>query len=200
VKRMVIFDLAEVLCRGLPGADRQLAQVFSIPPEEILPGLRGEIMNDYCRGLMTEDDLWRRTMEKCGWSGEISRARRVLRENMIVKVAGTEGILRELAAAGHRTFLLSDHGREWIAHLLGAHDFFGIFERLFWSFDLGSIKQERVTFEKVLAELGSPPPAEVVFIDDAAPNIETARSVGIDAVRFTDAEALRAELRERGLL
>jgi HAD superfamily hydrolase (TIGR01509 family) len=200
VPRTVIFDLAEVLCRGLPGAERRLAEVFSVPPEEILPGLRGEIMNDYCRGRMTEEDLWRRTMERCGWRGEVSRAKRVLRENMGVKIPGAEEILRELAAAGHRAFLLSDHGREWIAHLLGVHDFFRVFERLFWSFELSSIKAERVTFEKVLAELGSPPPGEVIFVDDSAANVEVARSLGIDAVRFTDAAALRAELTNRRLL
>jgi 2-haloacid dehalogenase len=177
-----------------------LAEVFSVPVETVLPGMAGEIMDDYCRGRMTEDRFWGRTCAKNDWSGDLAAARRVLRENMHVKIPGTEELLRELAARNRAVYLLSDHGREWIDHLLGVHDFFGVFERRFWSFELGSIKRERITFEKVLAELGSPPPREVVFVDDAAPNIEVARSTGIDAILFTGAEDLRAALTERKLI
>jgi HAD superfamily hydrolase (TIGR01509 family) len=195
----VIFDLAEVLCRGLPGAEPALAAVFSVPPEEILPGLHGRIMDDYCRGLKTEDAFWTETCARNGWSGDVGAAGRELRENMRIPIDGTGAVLRELAAAGVPCFLLSDHGREWIDRLLGLHDFFGLFRRRFWSFELGSIKRERVTFERVLAELGAPDPAQVVFIDDFPPNIEMARSAGIDAIRFTGAAPLRGELRRRGM-
>jgi FMN phosphatase YigB (HAD superfamily) len=39
-----------------------------------------------------------------------------------------------------------------------------------------------------------------VFIDDHAPNVEAAAALGIRAIRFTDAETLRTELRALGLL
>jgi 2-haloacid dehalogenase len=162
--------------------------------------MAGEIMDDYCRGRMPESEFWRRTCARNGWQGDTRAAGRALRENMHEMIPGTRKVLEDLCAAGHEPYLLSDHGREWIDHLLGVHSFFEVFERRFWSFELGSIKRERATFEKVLAELGSPPPQEVVFVDDAAPNIEVARSTGIDAILFTGAEQLRAELRRRQLI
>jgi 2-haloacid dehalogenase len=39
-----------------------------------------------------------------------------------------------------------------------------------------------------------------VFVDDSAANVAAAAALGIDAIRFTDAAALRAALVSRGLL
>ena len=41
---------------------------------------------------------------------------------------------------------------------------------------------------------------DTVFIDDAPRNVEAAASLGMHAVRFTDAAALRAALVDLGLL
>ena len=38
------------------------------------------------------------------------------------------------------------------------------------------------------------------FVDDAPGNVTAARDAGMDAVQFTDAAALRDQLRSRGLL
>jgi len=160
----------------------------------------GEVMDDYCRGHMTEDEFWSRTCERNAWKGDIPAAKRALRDNMRVAVPGTEELLREVASRGSRAFLLSDHGREWIDDLLEVHDFFEVFERRFFSFDLGSIKTERLTFERVLSELGAPEPGSVFFADDRPANIETALLTGIDAVQFTNAAGLRRQLEERNLL
>jgi HAD superfamily hydrolase (TIGR01509 family) len=43
-------------------------------------------------------------------------------------------------------------------------------------------------------------PERCLFVDDRAQNCDAARAVGMDAIVFTDAGALRDALRERGLL
>lgn len=198
MRRCVIFDLAEVLIAGLPRCEEEFAPVFGIAPQAVLPGLRGEVMWAYNRGEITEDQYWARTLERNGWRGDVARAQAVLRRNFGRKVPGTEDVLRELARH-HRVFLLSDHGREWIGHIEGLHGFLGLFEQRFYSFDLGGIKTEPAVFGKVLAAIGAPA-GECLFIDDHRPNVETARSLGIAGIVFTDAAALRAELASRGLL
>ncbi len=195
--RAIVFDLAEVLLKGIPGSEPALAEVFSVPRETVLPGMRGEIMDEYCRGRMTEDEFWSRVCAKNSWQGDVVAARAALRRNFHSEIPGTVSVLREVAEE-HDTYLLSDHGREWIEYIRGVHDFFKVFKRQFLSYDLGSRKSERVTFEKVLAELDIPP-GEMLFIDDNAGNIEVARSAGIDAVHFTGAEELRKALSERGI-
>jgi HAD superfamily hydrolase (TIGR01509 family) len=196
----IVFDLAEVILSGIPGVEVPLGEVFSVPAETVLPGMAGQIMDDYCRGLKSEGRFWEETCNRNAWSGRIDEAQRVLRENLHVKIPGTEDILRELAAKGNATYLLSDHGREWVDYMLGVHDFFEVFDRRFFSFEFGSIKSEQITFRKLLSEIGSPRPAEVVFIDDNARNIGTAKSLGIDAIRFTGADQLREELESRQIL
>jgi 2-haloacid dehalogenase len=39
----------------------------------------------------------------------------------------------------------------------------------------------------------------LVFVDDRADNVAAAAALGMDALLFTDADALRADLRARGL-
>ena len=43
-------------------------------------------------------------------------------------------------------------------------------------------------------------PATMLFVDDSLPNVESARDCGWHAHHFVNAETLRAELVERGLL
>lgn len=194
----VIFDLAEVLVLGLQSMTGEMAKVFNIPPETVLSGLHGPHMREYNCGRITEDEYWERVLQRSGWRGDVKQAKIVLRRHFSGRIPGTAEVLREVAAR-HRVFLLSDHGREWIADLTPHHEFFKLFEKRFFSFDLGSMKTDRCTFEKVLAAIGAPA-AECLFIDDHRPNIETAASAGIAGIVFTGAPALRSELLARGVL
>ena len=53
---------------------------------------------------------------------------------------------------------------------------------------------------QLLCERAGVEPSQCVFIDDGLHNVEAARSIGMDGIHFTDAEALEAELVARGLL
>ena len=49
------------------------------------------------------------------------------------------------------------------------------------------------------AELCGYRPEEIFFVDDLPGHVAGARAAGFDAVQFTSAEALSAELRRRGI-
>jgi 2-haloacid dehalogenase len=53
-------------------------------------------------------------------------------------------------------------------------------------------------YELVGQRAGLPLP-ELVFVDDRADNVAAAAEAGMDALLFTDAATLRADLRRRGL-
>ncbi|GAA1166428.1 HAD family phosphatase [Nocardioides aquiterrae] len=51
----------------------------------------------------------------------------------------------------------------------------------------------------IAAERAGQPFDRLVFVDDSPANVAAARALGMDAILFTDAAALRTELRSRGL-
>ena len=71
-------------------------------------------------------------------------------------------------------------------------------EPMFWSAELGVTKASDAAFAAVEAQLGRPPGA-ILFVDDAAANVERARRRGWDAVHFTSSAALIADFAERAL-
>ena len=64
--------------------------------------------------------------------------------------------------------------------------------------DIGLIKPDIAIYETHVKSFGLNP-ATTIFIDDSAPNVEGAKKAGWDAVLFTGADRLRADLAERGV-
>jgi len=122
----------------------------------------------------------------------------MVRDNFRHPVPGTAALVAELDGR-FELALLTDHGREWMAHIVAVHPFLARFDRVFTSFDLGRIKVDPGTFEVVLGALGREA-SECLFVDDNPENVKAARAAGIDAILFHSAEQLRAELLQRRLL
>jgi glucose-1-phosphatase len=72
---------------------------------------------------------------------------------------------------------------------------FGV--RAYASCQLGARKPTRLVFERLLARFDVAP-ARAVFIDDYVDFIEGARAAGLNAIHFSDASALRQDLRALG--
>ena len=51
----IIFDLSEVLILGLVGIEKPLSSLVSTPKTEILKCFGGQLLEQVCRGNMTED-------------------------------------------------------------------------------------------------------------------------------------------------
>jgi putative hydrolase of the HAD superfamily len=83
--------------------------------------------------------------------------------------------------------------REQYGHVLSR------FDHSLASHECGVEKPDAEIYRVAMAHTGLPAPAHL-FIDDLPENVEGAREVGMDAVVHTDADSLRAEFRQRGLL
>jgi 2-haloacid dehalogenase len=64
--------------------------------------------------------------------------------------------------------------------------------------DIGLIKPDIAIYETHARSFGLNPET-TIFIDDSAPNVEGAKAAGWDAVLFTGADKLRADLAARGV-
>jgi 2-haloacid dehalogenase len=110
------------------------------------------------------------------------------------KVEGSWEILNDLKARGHRVFGLTNWGAEtWpVANDVHA-ELRDAFEDVVVSGHEKLIKPDRRIYE-VLTARNDLVPGECLFIDDSPKNVDGAREAGWQALHFTGADALRAEL------
>jgi epoxide hydrolase-like predicted phosphatase len=66
----------------------------------------------------------------------------------------------------------------------GMANFYPLFDRVFYSQEMGLAKPSRAIYQQLLLELGANP-SRVLFFDDLLANVEGAAAVGIQAVQVT---------------
>jgi 2-haloacid dehalogenase len=121
-------------------------------------------------------------------------------EEMIAgPIGGTVEILEELLQQGVRCYALTNMERETYPLRLRRFPFMGRFAGTVVSSHEGVAKPDPEIFRRLLDRFGLEP-GRTIMIDDSPPNIETAASLGMVAVRFTSPIALRAALNRLRLL
>ena len=118
--------------------------------------------------------------------------------SLVGEVPGTVEIVRELSAAGVPMFGLTNWPDEFWPHAPRKFEFLGLLDDIVVSGTEGLAKPDPRIFELTVARAGLPAP-HLVFVDDKQVNVDAAVAFGMDGVLFTGAEALRKQLRERGL-
>jgi putative hydrolase of the HAD superfamily len=113
-------------------------------------------------------------------------------------IDGTEDIARRLRQSGYRVFALTDNVREIVAHLRTRHQFWDLFDGTVVSAEVGMRKPQHGIFHYTLATFGLAA-SETVFFDDHRPNVDGARSIGIEAFLFTTPSLCEHDLHTLGL-
>ena len=107
----------------------------------------------------------------------------------------TIDFMAELRERGLRMALCTNNVREW-EPLWRAKlpEIDAIFEVVVDSAFVGTRKPERAIYDLTLERIGGVGAGECVFVDDLEPNCETARELGMVAVRFESSEQAIAEV------
>ena len=193
-KPAVIFDLGNVVLDW--NVDRILDSLGLEPPERAR--LERELFahGDWLaldRGSKSEATV---AAEVCARSSLepalVERCFAAARDSL-TPLGPTVALLRELSAAGHRLYCLSNMSRETWAHVRG-QPFFDLFDGIVISALEGCIKPEAEIFERLL-ERFSVSPADAFFVDDLAANIAAAQCLGIDGYRFRRTPQCYVEIR-----
>lgn len=114
-------------------------------------------------------------------------------------VPGTHEIVRELAARGVPLFAITNFASPFWHEYRAGEPLFDLFGDIVVSGDEKLLKPDARIFDLAARRFGHAPGA-MLFIDDNAANIEGARKLGWQVHHFAGAEALRADLIQRGLL
>ena len=119
-------------------------------------------------------------------------------ESLAGEVPGTADLVRDLTGAGVPVWGLTNWSHELYPHAPQRFPVLELFAGVVVSGTEGVAKPDPVAYHRVAERSGLPLRA-LVFADDREHNVAAARATGMDAVVFTHAARLRADLRERGL-
>jgi putative hydrolase of the HAD superfamily len=155
------------------------------------------------RPALTGDAHWVEILpgllEKWGIADSYDDALRV--SLTIEPVVETREIVEALRRAGTRCYLATNQDEHRARHMHETLGYADLFDDCFYSYELGAAKPDPAYFTTILDRLDLPP-GKVLFVDDNAANVESARSVGLRAEQWhvdQEVDELRAALRRHGL-
>ncbi|MFE4952508.1 HAD family hydrolase [Leifsonia sp. NPDC056665] len=192
---VVVFDYGEVISVTPSDADRTaLVGIAGGDAEQFWPAYWRH-RNALDQGTVSIQQYWRGIERELGESWEDATIHRLWLADFRSWLSidhDTLQVLLDLKEGGTRLALLSNAGRDFGSYF--RHGTLGdLFEQVFVSGELGTVKPSAEIFEHVMAELGVTP-AQTVFIDNKAENVEGARALGIAGHVYTSADDLRAYL------
>jgi 2-haloacid dehalogenase len=191
----VVFDLGGVLVDWNPRyLYRRLFEGDEAAMERFLAEVCTPAWND-------EQDRGRPFAEACALLVRDHPDRRALieawparfEETMAGPIPGTVDVLAALRDRGTPLYALSNWSAETFPRAQARFPFLGWFDGIVISGALRITKPDPAIYRHLL-ERYALRAEDTVFIDDAPRNVEAASALGMRAIRFTGADALRAEL------
>ncbi|HXH74863.1 MAG TPA: HAD family phosphatase [Bacteriovoracaceae bacterium] len=147
----------------------------------------------YDQGKLTGQEYWKRSFPELDLiPGKINQLIKIDSESWSHLNAETQEWLEEIKSTGVRLALFSNMPPELTQYLKINIPWLKIFEKSFYSCELGLCKPHAASFQAVLKGLKQNAD-EVLFVDDREDNIEGAKSVGLKTMLFKDVATSRKE-------
>ena len=194
----VIFDLGNVvLFFSHDRMCRQLGRCFGLQSAEVHECLFAtDFVSRYDRGLATTQEMFELLGSRGGVLPDVAEARAAAGDIFEVNVA-LEPVLEELKSRGMTLVALSNTCEVHTSHVARHFDVLQRFDRLVLSHEVGFTKPSPEIYGLAVQAAGCPP-SSCYFTDDVPEYVEAARSCGLDAEVFVDADQTVAALRARG--
>ncbi|WP_299936879.1 HAD family phosphatase [uncultured Nitratireductor sp.] len=192
--RHIVFDIGKVLLHYDP----------EIPYRRLIPddGARRWFLENVCTGAWNvEQDRgrdWREAealliAEHPHEEDNIRAFRRHWHEMVPHAYDDSVALLEKLVDAGHDVTMLTNFAADTYAEARRRYPFLEKPRGVTVSGEIGIIKPDRAIYDTHAGDFGLEPQA-TLFIDDSEKNVEGAKAAGWQAVHFTGAEKLRADL------
>lgn len=199
--RAVVFDYGMVLSGPPdPRAHNELVRRVGLPAAEF-DALYWADRHAFDEGKLTGEEFWRNLLQKAGVAALPALVAELLawdaRMWMTLNPAmlAWQGLLQ---ARGLRTAVLSNLGDATQQAMERELPWLKRFDALVWSYQERIAKPDPAIYRITLDRLGARPD-ETLFLDDRPENVAAAAALGIQALVFTTADALGAQLVARGL-
>lgn len=196
--RAVFFDIGNVLLRfsSRQVLARVACAVRSHPLKLAKYLWKSDIGARIERGEVSGEQLYALFQSELGYKGTFAQFRLLWCDHFTLD-RGTYAILKRTAKAVP-TYLLSNTNALHIEFIRERYEFPALVRGSILSHELGLRKPDPAIYRAAL-KLSGTKPEETVFVDDLKPNVESAKRLGFQAIRFRDAEDLRRRFDALGL-
>lgn len=185
--RAIIFDFFGVLCNDL-GTEWYKRRL----PQEDVSELQAEYDKPVDMGEITEGDFFETIGSLAGTSGEAVRTEWINTAQINHELVD---FIRSLKP-DYKLAVCSNASPEFFRDILRIGEIKGLFDTVICSAEIGMAKPHPDIFRYALEQL-EVEASEAIFIDDRLENVEASKSIGMEAVLYTDLESLRCELENR---
>ena len=197
--KAIIFDFGRVIStQKPPSLFAKYERDLGLEPGTINPIMfDNQAWQEALIGRKTEDEFWHVIGPQLGLNSakEIDTFQRLYRADERIN-ADVLNILRRLH--GHYKLAVLSNSPPGLTNWLTEWGLLNFFDVVFCSGDEGVAKPDTAAFEITLSRLNVKP-EKAVFIDDTNEHVESARTLGLQALLFTDATALEADLKSLGI-
>lgn len=198
--QFLYFDLGNVLLFfDHEQAARQMSEVAGVPAKRVWDVVfGGDLELRYEAGELDDRQFYELFCEQTGSRPDFDA---LLLAGSAIFTPNTSifPVVGALEAAGYRMGVLSNtcpgHWSYSMAHYSIVRRGFDVYAL---SYELGACKPSPAIYERAAALAGFEP-AEIFFVDDVPGHVASARAAGFDAVQYTTAAQLVADLHARGL-
>jgi len=199
--KFIYFDLGNVLLNfSHELACRQMAEVSGTSPDVVRRVLFESGLDErYDTGQITTAEFCEAFCRETNTRPDLASLKLAAGAIFEVNVP-VKPIVTQLLAAGHRLGILSNTCEvHWDYLSNGRYSLIpDAFEAVVLSYEVGALKPHEAIYRRA-AELAGVAPSEIFFVDDRPENVAGAQAVGFDAVPYTTASQLAADLRRRGV-
>jgi putative hydrolase of the HAD superfamily len=197
----VLFDYGNVLCPMPQFSDfQELGRVAGIEPVRFIESL-WRYRLDYDRGTLDSGAYW----HKIGRDSSLEFSDQLIGQLVATDISlwmHPSPILltwaRDLRMGGLKTAILSNMPADHSAYLRSTAPWLEYFDHKVFSGEMGVVKPDAEIYHASLRGLDVQP-EKALFIDDNMANVEGARALGIESVRFESIAQLAADVRQFGL-
>jgi putative hydrolase of the HAD superfamily len=184
--KAVIFDFGGVLCAYPPDERFELlARRFGLTTEAFIPLYWAERV-PYDAGRVDAQTYWSEIATAAGVAFDENALPELTRGEVELWKRYDERMLdwvAHLRENGYRTAVLSNLPRALGEELRATPRILDLFDHVTFSYELGSVKPEPAIYKDAIRGLDVAP-AEALFLDDRAENVQGARAVGLLAEVF----------------
>ncbi len=151
------------------------------------------------RGEFTFDDLFRLLVEEVGLTAGYPAFESAMTRGFGPPVPGIAQVVDSLAERCRLALLSNTNAVHWSYARSRYPALLDKVRPHFVSFELGIMKPQPEIFQHVVSALGVEP-KDCLLVDDDDVNVQGARRVGLDGIRFRSSEQLIVELEARDVL